>query len=128
MNLDPLRQSLAERITLTMIIVVAVLLILAFVSWCSGRWEIQAQPLQQPMVLTLPPTKWDGRMLELDKQALDEAYVQKIKQIFDIFVREGLSAPEGPMKGHANAQRAYIYGQQALEIREKIMEERAQQK
>src|SRR5262245_49035547 len=123
MNLDPFRQTIGERLFLTGIIVLAVLAILAFIGW----WA-QAQPLQQPMVLLLPETKWDKKMLELDKQALDSAYVKKIEQIFDIFVREGLSTPEGPMKGHANAMRAYIYGQQALEIREKMMEERAQQK
>lgn len=128
MNLDPLRQSLGERVMLTMIIVVAVILLLAFVGWCSGRWEAGAQPIPQPMVLTLPPTKWDQKMLELDRQALDSAYVKKIEHIFDVFVREGVGSPEGPMKGHANAQRAYIYGQQALEIREKMLEERAQQK
>src|SRR5262245_9474784 len=122
MNFDPLRQSLAERVITTAIIVIAVLLILAFVGWCTGRWEQNAQA--QPMVLTLPPTKWDQRMLELDKQALDEAYIAKIKHIFDIYVREGLASQEGIMKGHAQAQRAYIQAQQAIEIREKVLEER----
>jgi|SRR5262245_26321572 len=126
MNFDPLRQSLAERVITTMIIVIAVLILLAVIGWCTGRWEQNAQA--QPMVLTLPPTKWDQKMLELDKQALDEAYVAKIKQLFDVWVREGLSSPEGPVKGHAQAQRAYVYGQQALEIREQVMEERARQK
>src|SRR5215475_5869686 len=128
MNLDPLRQSLADRVILTLIIVVVVILLLGLVGWSLGRWEATAQPLQQPMVLTLPPTPWDRKMLELDKQALDEAYVAKIRQLFDVWVREGLSSPEGPMKGHAQAQRAYIYGQEALEIREKVMEERQRQK
>src|SRR5262245_5811178 len=126
MSFDPLKQWFADRVITTAIIVVVVLLLLAFVGWCTGRWEHNAQA--QPMVLTLPATKWDQRMLELDKQALDEAYVAKIKQLFDVWVREGLSSPEGPVKGHAQAQRAYIYGQQALEIREKMLEERAQQK
>jgi len=125
MNFDPLKQSLAERIVITAIIVIAVILLLAIIGWAMGRWEVQAQPQPQPMVITLPATKWDAKMLELDKQALDEAYVNKIKQLFDVWVREGLSSPEGPMKGHAQAQRAYIYGQQSLEIREKVMEERA---
>jgi len=122
MNFDPLKQSLAERVITTAIIVIAVLLLLALIGWCTGRWEDKAQA--QSLVLILPPSKWDAKMLELDKQALDEAYVAKIKHIFDIYVREGLTSPEGPMKGHANAQRAYVEGQKALEAREKELEHR----
>jgi len=127
----PEQQTFAQRIVLTTVIVIAVLLILAIIGWALGPDEAQGQAREQSiepsLMLTLPPTKWDAKLLELDRQALDAAYVKKVEQLFDVFVREGLSTDEGIMKGHAQAQRAYLKGQRAIEIKEKILEERARE-
>jgi len=76
------------------------------------------------IMIMLPPSKWDEKMLELDRRALEEAYTAKIRQLFDVWVREGLSSPEGPAKGHAQAQRAFIASMTALEERERLQNER----
>lgn len=73
------------------------------------------------MVLMLPPSKWDAEMLELDKQAVNEAYRKKIEQLFDVYVREGVEAHERPVKGAAQARRAYIGIRQAIEKREELL-------
>src|SRR5262245_6330295 len=51
---------------------------------------------QAQIVLTLPPTKWDAEMLELERRALQEAYVEKIKQLFNVWVSGGLDDPQRP--------------------------------
>jgi|SRR5215475_5588397 len=123
--------KLSTRIITTVILILVILAVLSFIGWISGGWEAQGQAREQSvepsLILTLPPTKWDGKLLELDKQALDEAYIAKVKQLFDVWVREGLSSDEGAMKGHAQAQRAYLKAQRAVEIKEKILEERGRE-
>jgi len=75
---------------------------------------------QNQIIIMLPPSKWDTKLDELDRQALDEAYVAKVKQLFDVWVREGLTSSEGPAKGHAQARRAYIAAHQAIEKKQEL--------
>src|SRR5262245_15760928 len=96
--------TISQRITLTFVIVMIVLFVAAFVGWSMGRWEAASQSL----ILTLSPSKWDAEIIQLDKQAVKEAYVAKIRQLYDVWVREGRDNPERPMKGAAEARRAYI--------------------
>jgi hypothetical protein len=118
--------SLAQRIVTTFIIVLIVLLLLSLIGWTIGGWdESPAEPAS--LVLILPPSKWDGKIIELDEQALDEAYIQKIKHLFDIWVRDYESAhPERAMKGAAQARRAYVQIRDAIEIRRQQLETREQ--
>jgi hypothetical protein len=61
----------------------------------------------------------------LDEQALDEAYIQKIKHLYDIWVRDYESHhPERTMKGAAQARRAYQQIRDAIEIRRQEFIER----
>src|SRR5262245_54023869 len=101
------------------IITLAIACLLAFILLSIAKPEVEGQ-----IRLTLPPTKWDRKMLELDLRALDEAYVAKIKQLFDVWVREGLATDEMAVKGHAQAQRAYIEGRRRGELREQELQER----
>src|SRR5262245_30620437 len=95
--------------------------VLAYVLLSLAKDDAQGQ-----IILMLPPSKWDAKILELDKQALDEAYVHKIKQLFDVWVREGRDNPERPVKGATEARRAYQQISEAIETREKAIKERGQ--
>jgi len=117
------QQTIGQRIATTVIIVILVLLLLSFIGWISGGWD---ESKGESLVLMLPPSPWDAKILELDRQALDEAYVSKVKQLFDVFVREGIEHPERPMKGAAQARRAFIDLQRAFEMREQAIKEREQ--
>src|SRR5215475_8429147 len=112
---------LLHRAVLTFIIIVIVLLALALIGFLSGGWD---DARGQALVLTLPPSKWDSKILELDKEALDEAYRTKMRQLFDVWVREGRENPERPMKGGAEAKRAYIELMKIYEAREQLIRER----
>ena len=122
--MKPLEEmNLSQRILLTIIIVIIVLAVLSLIGWTVDGWD--ESPAQPSLVLILPPSKWDGTIIELDKQALDEAYIQKIKHLFDVWVRDYESAhPERAMKGAAQARRAYVQIREAIEIREQQLQER----
>jgi len=113
--------SLGQRIGITFVIIVIALFMLALVGFLSGGWD---EAKGDQVIIMLPPSKWDEKMDELDRQALDEAYVAKVKQLFDVWVREGLTSSEGPAKGHAQARRAYISAHEAIEKREELRRER----
>jgi len=108
--------------------IVACVLAYVLINIARDGETAHGQSIEPSLVLTLPPTKWDGKLLELDKEALDKAYVAKVQQLFDVYVREGLTSSEGAIKGHANAQRAWLQAQRAIEIKEQALEEREKKK
>src|SRR5262245_46454410 len=103
--------------------IIAVLL--AYALLALARDDASGQ-VQDQIIILLPPSKWDDKLDELDRKALDEAYVAKIKQLFDVWVREGLTSSEGPAKGHAQARRAYIAAHDAMEKKEELRKQRDQ--
>jgi len=122
--------SLARRIVLTFVIILVVLFVLSFVGWISGGWDdahseqAQQQRTEPHFVMLLPPSKWDYKLLDLDRRALDEAYTKKIEQLFSIWVADDTGQPERAAKGAWQAKRAFIEAQRALEAREQMMLER----
>lgn|SRR5215831_3659930 len=104
-----------ERFAIMVMIVLTVLLVLAIGSALMVEGEI---------ILELPFSKWDQKMLDLDREAIDRAYVNKIGQLYDVWVREGREHPERPVKGAAEAKRAYTAIQDTIEQRQKIINER----
>ena len=115
------QQTIGQRIIATAIIVLIILFILSFIGWISGGWD---ESRGQPLVLMLPPSPFDAKILELDRRALDEAYVNKLRHLYDVYVASGREAPERPMKGAAEARRAYIDIMKAIEAREQALKER----
>ena len=108
--------SLLKRVILFVVIIVIVLIGMLLL---TAREDVQGQSL----VLMLPPSKWDAQILELDKKALDEAYIEKLKALFSVWVREGLENPERPMKGATQARRAYQEAMRNIEFREQKLNE-----
>jgi len=120
-------QTLVHRIVTTFIIVVVILLILSFIGWISGGWEkAQGEQLRtEPhLVMLLPPSRWDFKLVDLDRQALDQAYMKKIEMIFSVWVTDDVGQPERAVKGATAAKRAYIEAMRALDMREQMIIER----
>jgi len=121
---------LVRRIVLTFIIILIVLFLLSFIGWISGGWDDahgeQAQTLRtEPhLVFLLPPSRWDFKLVDLDRQALDTAYMKKIEQLFSVWVSDDTGQPERAAKGALHAKRAYIEAQRALDMREQMIIER----
>lgn len=100
------------------VIAFVIAIVLAYILLSLAHDESKGQ-VQGQIILMLPPSKWDEELDQLDLQAFREAYVAKIRQLFDVYVREGMTTDEPIVKGHATARRAFIRGMQA---REKVLE------
>jgi hypothetical protein len=101
---------IGQRVMLTVAIVVILIILLACVGYLSGRWEAQAQPI--------PPSKFDKRIAELDREAIDEAYKEKVMALFNTWLSDPSEQPSRALKGAQNARRAYIGAMQAIERKE----------
>ena len=112
--------SLYQRVLLAIAIVIAVLLLLFGISRLIGE-DAAAQ------AIVIKPTPWDARMIELDREALDEAYKDVITHLFEVFVRGDADQPGRTIIGGAKARRSYIQVREALDRRERELKERAKQ-
>jgi len=67
-------------------------------------------------------SKYDDRMLELEKEAVDNAFRQKAEDLIRIWFLDETGQPARFMTGARNARKKYIEMQNALEKREKDLE------
>jgi hypothetical protein len=102
--------SLGHRIAITFVIVLVILFALALYGYLTGGWEAEAQ--------VVPPSKYDKRIAELDREAIDEAYKEKIIALFNTWLSDPSEQPSRAVKGAQNARRAYIGAMQAIERKE----------
>lgn len=101
---------IGQRVMLTVALIVIIIILLACVGYLSGRWEAEAQ--------TVPPSKFDKRIAELDREAIDLAYKEKIQALFNTWLSDPSEQPSRAVKGAQNARRAYIGAMQAIERKE----------
>jgi hypothetical protein len=103
--------TLGHRVMLTVAIVVIIVIVLALFGYLSGRWDdAQAQPLLS--------SKWDGRLVELDKQALEQAYLDQMGHIFSVWLKHGVDDPKHARVGFNNARKGYNAAMIEIEKRE----------
>jgi hypothetical protein len=101
---------IGHRIAITVIIVLVILFALALFGYLTGGWDAEAQ--------AIPPSKYDKRIAELDREAIDEAYKEKIQALFNTWLSDTSDQPSRAIKGAQNARRAYIGAMQAIERKE----------
>ena len=110
--------NIGERAIATVIIVVVILLVLAFIGYLSGRWEVDtAQGATEAPRIS---SKWDDQIDELEKQALGQAFQKHIAQLYNIWVTDNYQPkiPPKALTGARNARDAYIRSMEAIENRE----------
>jgi hypothetical protein len=101
--------SIRQRIVLTFIIIIVILLLLAALGYLTGRWdEAGAQAITS--------SKWDGRMIELDKEALDDAYKAQLMLVWKNWLLDG-GQPTRHAVGFAKARNGYIASMTEIEKR-----------
>lgn len=66
----------------------------------------------------------DARLLILDRQAIEQAYMQQVVYLFQQWMKDETQQPERAMRGVKNARNAYGHAIAALEKREKEHEVR----
>jgi hypothetical protein len=103
--------SFAQRFVLTLFIVLAILFALALIGYLTGGWEpAEAQPY---MV-----SKFEPRLLELEREATDDAFKQKITSLFIVWMSDERGQPARAITGATQARKAYIAVMQQIDRRE----------
>jgi hypothetical protein len=102
--------SIGQRVVLTVVIVIVILLLLAAFGYLIGRWdEADAQAITN--------SKWDGHLIELDKEALDDAYKAQLMLVWKNWLLDG-GPPTRHATGFARARNGYIASMTEIEKRE----------
>jgi hypothetical protein len=81
---------------------------LALFGYLTGGWDVQAET-------TLPPSKWDDRIAELDKEAVETAYKTQIEHLFEIWMKDDRGQPDRAVTGARNARKAFIGAMNAID-------------
>ena len=114
--MKPLEQmTFGQRFALTVVICLTILFALALFGYLSGRWD-EAGAQGAPVV----PSKYDDRIDELERQAIDDAFKRYIGQLYNIWVTDAYQPriPPRALTGARNARDAYIRSMDAIEKRE----------
>jgi len=114
------QQTLGFRIVLTFVLVLVILFALAFIGWMSGGWDMSSgeytvasadEPLEY--------NRYDEQLIVLQREALDQAYRDKIAQLFSVWLRDPTGQPERAVTGARQARKAYIDVMKAIEKHER---------
>jgi hypothetical protein len=108
--------NFGQRFMLTIVICLVILFALALFGYLTGGWDtdVQAQSL---------PSRCEGRMIELDKQALDQAYVTQAAHVFGIWIKDGVGDASRARIGFGNARKGYDAAMAAIAVREQRQRE-----
>jgi hypothetical protein len=96
-------------------IVVCILVIIAAIGFLTGRWSQEAQSAEP---VKLESSKYDERIIELDRQALEQAYMTQVAHVFAVWVKDGVPPPARAAVGFSNARKAYIDAMTAIDKRQ----------
>ena len=107
----PADMTIGERIMLTLVIVLIIFFALALFGWITGGWD--ETPAQDAQV-----SKYDGRLIALDKEAMDEAYKERVRHLFEVWMKDETGQPGRAIVGVRQARRAYIEAMGKIEERE----------
>jgi hypothetical protein len=72
-----------------------------------------------------PPSPYEERLTQLDRQAIEEAYKKHINTLFEYWVKDPAEQPERAVRGARAARSAFDRAMNAIERREKqLLEEK----
>jgi hypothetical protein len=117
--------SIGHRIAITVVIVLAILFALALYGYFTGGWENEehggytmasaSAEVQTSYVIT----KFEPRLLELEREAIDEAFRQKITSLWIVWMSDDRGQPGRAVNGAIQARKAYIASMERIEQRER---------
>lgn len=101
------------------LVTVAMLAIVIFV-WLAYKfpiWPAQGQDLDDAFIA---PPQYESRLIELDRQAIEHAYIQQVVFLFQQWMKDDTDQPRRAIRGINHAKDAYIRGLREVERREKL--------
>jgi hypothetical protein len=109
------QMTFGQRFALTVVICLVILFALALFGYLTGGWD-EAGAQGAPVA----PSKYDDRIDDLERQALDEAFKKHVGQLYSIWVTDNYQPkfPPRAIVGMRNARDAYIRSMDAIERRE----------
>jgi hypothetical protein len=117
-----------ERYPLLFMAAFAVMLVGAFSLGRMGGNEKLAQyeiAAESSRLVTLdepenPSSKFDERILLLDRLAIEEAYKNQVLHLFEVWLKDETGQPRRAINGVRKARRAFVGAMEAIEKREKV--------
>lgn len=82
-------------------------------------------PTQAPYPTLLPASEHDGRLLVLDKEAIEAAYREHVQRMYSGWMKDETGQPTRALTGVRQAQRAYIESMSAIKKREEQLQLRS---
>ena len=85
----------------------------------ATAWTLLMASAAQEASVELP-SKWDARMLELQQQAVETAFLQQIALLYSTWMKDySRNEPHRVATGARNARAAYIHAMQQIEAKRK---------
>jgi hypothetical protein len=109
----------------TFFLLICVLLAAGVLGYLASTSGARGQGADSPNIL--PPrgtfigkqTPYDRHLIELDKVALDAAYVDQLQRLFSVWMKDDSNQPDRAIKGAQQARRAFILVMEQIEKRER---------
>jgi hypothetical protein len=95
--------------------VLALFSVLLFVISCALLILAKAESRPQPA----PMTKWEGRILALERDAIEHAFHEQIQHLFTTWMKDDTGQPNRAVTGVLQARKAFIGSMEALDRRER---------
>jgi hypothetical protein len=106
-------RKIDEHPFISLVLLLGVLVAAFFIGYFYSEPEGQAQPLP-PLV----PSKFDARLLVLDREAVENAYRTKIESLINVWLRDDTDQPRRAINGARAARKAFIGAMTEIEKRE----------
>jgi hypothetical protein len=113
----PNEMTLGQRIVLTFVIVMIILLAFAAYGYFSGAWDRANAEAAKPVDL-YQGIPVDEKLLQLDKRALDEAYHQHIIKLWNVWLTDGAREANRVKNGLRISRESYAYAAAQITKRE----------
>lgn len=96
-------------------------------SFFAGIFFVGLFAASQGAPQPLPPlirSQYDERLLALDKAAIEQAYSDQVRHVFEIWMKDETGQPMRAVTGVRNAQKGYISSMDAIKLREEEIKKR----
>lgn len=85
----------------------------------SGAMLLLAETVPRAAPVVPPITQYEGRLLELERHAIEMAFENRITRLFDVWMQDDRGQPDRALTGAAQARKAFVGSMDALERRER---------
>lgn len=119
-----------ERHPYGVLAIVIVILLLAFIAGyilSVGQAGGAPAPKTTREFINQPLSKYERKFLDLDRGAIEQAYLDQIKHLFEIWMRDDTGQPARAVTGAKQARKAFEQTMDAIDQREQNWKQQQEQ-